>query len=1075
MIIKGKLHAETPIYRGNMRKTLFTRDGDGVKKLVSLAGEVSGTAQSLMDAFIGQSWDGKNVGLLNRLWHRLYGERMPADLIRKVDCNLCKESYPRNHFFDLRMGIKLDEDRWAAEANSNYKMESLLRNSVFDFTMSLNDSALQQGDNAAKIYYLLQEIIGGRFWFGAGKSKGLGRVRLEANLPLAAPETPPVLHKDANYLRINLSFDTQNPVLVGWNWGKLDPMQPSFSSIEARLLIESMKDIPAAIRDRLEMSVGGPILNEADWKRKFSEYLPRIIAIWLKEKSAAEIDVWVLPEDALKKLGKGKHALNKKLLEKLKPLADQPFSSPENAAAALKEAFGKKEHMAKRVIKLVEQRRHAVSGLNRDAWLQIAGSLGLDESLAERLSKCVQDEAALEKVLAPACQEVQTRLFQQVDQQLRLLQSDGWVDAEIHAREERLKIKNMLLEGKITEYQWSDPGMPPDGISSSTWKDFLNEHSRVKYRHMLHAENLRKSITNDKNQIEFLKSYRDQTRQELARPHHIDFRPGGPFNREISQKYGKPYDTIFMRMLSWTPSSQKQGTWEVYIPGSTIKGAFRKRASQLLKTLWGETRKTGALLDRVFGAQNQRGMVFFSDAYLLSPDDSSRNWCSMDGIRMNPQNGQPIETAKRDYLFAYGDQLCFNLQIDLQDIHEKDLTAVSLLFHVIQDFQQGDIPLGGEKTSGFGWVKGNVSGVRWLTAEKNGIHQKLFYKQPLKQTGIWQSLEITGETAGSMLKPLEPMLPDNSTAGQAPPLAKAGFISHRAFGGYCGNLVVEANLLTPMNIKESGEPSYKAILQDSPVYGYDFFSISPPEARNKGADRIYALPGRSIKGMLRHIYTIACDAHTEGADISRLNAAESLFGWVGSGPNQAVMGRVSFDLAAFEDPEPAWFSVPYPYGEWQYTTGNRWHEKPGSQACRLVIDNKWRLFPHAPIAPIVKQVNDFAPDTFQAQYFRAILPGARARFSVRFWNLLKSELERLIWCIALEPGLAHKMGNNRYLGFGSLTLSILPESYLIDWTVRYAGKSQNDWRLPVNVDQWRSSKEIKHYVALKKALNAEHL
>lgn len=59
MIIKGKLYAETPIYRGNARKTLFTRDGDGKNRLVSLAGEVEGTAQSLMDAFIGQSRDRK--------------------------------------------------------------------------------------------------------------------------------------------------------------------------------------------------------------------------------------------------------------------------------------------------------------------------------------------------------------------------------------------------------------------------------------------------------------------------------------------------------------------------------------------------------------------------------------------------------------------------------------------------------------------------------------------------------------------------------------------------------------------------------------------------------------------------------------------------------------------------------------------------------------------------------------------------------------------------------------------------------------------------------------------------------
>ncbi len=84
MNITGKIHAESPIYRGNGRKTMFTRDGDGIQKLVSLPGEIEGTAQSLMDAFIGQSKNGKNIGLLNRLWLRLLNEPMPklSDSIR---------------------------------------------------------------------------------------------------------------------------------------------------------------------------------------------------------------------------------------------------------------------------------------------------------------------------------------------------------------------------------------------------------------------------------------------------------------------------------------------------------------------------------------------------------------------------------------------------------------------------------------------------------------------------------------------------------------------------------------------------------------------------------------------------------------------------------------------------------------------------------------------------------------------------------------------------------------------------------------------------------------------------------
>ena len=73
------------------RKTLFTRDGDGTQRLVSLAGEIQGTAQSLMDAFIGESRNGRNIGLLNQLWQRLYDKPLPKGLITKVDCRLQKE------------------------------------------------------------------------------------------------------------------------------------------------------------------------------------------------------------------------------------------------------------------------------------------------------------------------------------------------------------------------------------------------------------------------------------------------------------------------------------------------------------------------------------------------------------------------------------------------------------------------------------------------------------------------------------------------------------------------------------------------------------------------------------------------------------------------------------------------------------------------------------------------------------------------------------------------------------------------------------------------------------------------
>jgi hypothetical protein len=532
---------------------------------------------------------------------------------------------------------------------------------------------------------------------------------------------------------------------------------------------------------------------------------------------------------------------------------------------------------------------------------------------------------------------------------------------------------------------------------------------------------------------------------------------------------------MFMRMLSWLPSSQEHGVWEIYIPGSTIKGAFRKRASQVLKTLWGDSPKTTERLNRLFGALAQRGLVFFSDAYLMNPTRiPERAWCSMDGVKMDPRTAEPVEEAKADYLYAYGDQLVFHLRLDLQDVDENDLEALSILIHLLQDFQIGDIPLGGQKTNGFGWVNATVAGLKWMTTSADGIGAKLFGKQNLIQEGIWKTLTLDAEAAIKALRAVAPILPEEKKIPQAPPKAEQGFISHRAFGGYCGALVVEAEVLTPISVQESGEPSFQATRDDGPINGWDFFSIAPPEAGNRGADKIYALPSKSIRGMLRHIYAIASASKAPSQSLGRLNPADSLFGWVGSGPNNAIMGRLAFGFGKFIEPQLGWFKVPYPYGAWQFT-GGQWKHVAKGKVRMLHIDDTWRIFPHAPVAPIVESLADFRPDTSQASYMRAILPGGRCRFTIRFWNLEQEELQRLMWCIVLEPGLAHKMGKGRYLGFGSMRLQILPESFLTEWANRYAGKPEANWRLPINVAEWINPNVIAHYPELQQVLNAKHI
>ncbi|PXF57004.1 MAG: hypothetical protein C4B58_11415 [Deltaproteobacteria bacterium] len=1075
MIIRGQLIAEAPIYRGNARKTLFTRDGDGSTRMISLAGEIAGTAESLMDAFIGESRNGRNIGLLNRLWQRLYGKSMPVGLITEVDCRLKQEYYNPDKFFDLRMGIKLDKDRWAAEANANYKMETTFRNCVFDFRLMVNDKMLKSEDNQAGLYYLLKELEEGRFWFGAGKTKGLGRCRLELDASLPKPVKLPGLSPKANHISVNLRLDAENPILIGWNWGKVESDQPSFVDTNGKLFLQGMSQIPGVIRGRLEIAIGGNVSDVDKWKAKLARSLPRAITGWITQRSSRTEAAWTFPKAAVAKLSKGKHAISKKVLSRIEPLIDRKFPSREAAEDSFYDTLGKNAKKSRRILDILEHEQKVVHELDRDAWQEMAGKLGIVQDIADDLAAAMDDQSKFEKLIIKACEEdVLPGLYNQVDQQQKLLQSDVWVDEEITTRLQHIQIKNMLMNGEITERQWDDPGAVPKGVTDGIWREFLQSHNRVRYRHMVNSRNLRKSIVNDENCIAVLKAYRDHTRVELSRPENTDFRAGGPSNREISQAYGKPYDKVFMKMFTWSPSVQEKGKWEVYIPGSTIKGAFRRRASQVLTTLWGEGRETGDVLDWLFGRQRQPGRIQFSDAYLADPDDPQKVWCSMDGVRMDPATGRPIEQAKTDFLFAYGKDLSFRTRLDIDDVSEKDMPALNVFAHLLNDFQMGDIPLGGEKTSGFGWTQARLEKLTWLAPKADKMTEKLFGNVQLEKDGIWRRAEIEGPDAASIWTSFAGISKKDMDDFQEPRIASRGFISHSSFGGYSGKLMIEGTVLTPVHVRESGEPFYTAVLNGEPVNGWDFFSISPPSRDVRGDDNSYALPSKTLKGMIRHIYSIASESSSPSTDISKMNPADSLFGWVGAGQNQALMGRLVFDFGVFENIKTAWFKVPYPYGHWQWT-GKEWKNVPGNQARFNIIAGLWRLFPNVPLAPSIERLDDLVPDDVQANYIRAILPGGKFHTSIRFWNLKKEELQRLIWCLEMENGMAHKVGKTRYLGFGSLTMRVLPESYLIDWNARYAGDKNGKWRKPLSADQWLNSKVIAHHSELLKALNAKSL
>ena len=1072
MLLKGKLIAESPIYRGNARKTLFTRDGDGTQRLVSLSGEISGTAQALMDAFVGKSRNGKNIGLINALWLRLYNSPMPDTLIRRVECKLTKESYSDNNFFDLRMGIRLDEDRSAAEANANYKMETVFKNSIFDFSMDINDSLIRKGDLLGQLYYVIEEIKCGRFWFGAGKTKGLGRCLLQLDKDIPKPLKQPDITTQANHLTIGINIDASNPILVGWNWGKLDPNVPAFAAIEGRILLEGLRNLPSPITKRLNLSIGGPISSPDDWKTKFKQFLPKAILALMTNQAGQEKTVWMFPSAGMSKLSKGKYPLQKKLLNKVKTLADRKFESKEAAIQSFENTMGKEAKKAKRALDILEETTSGGQSLDKDTWNDIATPLGFDDSAFEEVSSLLTDEAALLKKIEKLLTKSYPQIMQQIDRQIKLIQSDAWIDMEISIREEHIMIKQMVGDGKISEWDWREPNNPPKGIKSATWKEFMSAHMRVQYKHMKNRTNLTKSIQNDMNVISFLKDYRNRTRQELSQESLTDFRAGGPAGKIISKQYGKPYDTVFMRMLTWKQSDNKDG-WEIYIPGSTIKGAFRKRASQILKTLWGEkSPKTRYVLERVFGEQGKRGLLLFSDAYLKDPESAEQTFSSMDGVRMDPSTGKPIEEAKCDYLFAYGKQLMFDMRIDIMDIVEKDEEVLTVLTHILRDFQEGEIPLGGEKTSGFGWVNANVCNLQWQTAKPSKLVDKwlnLLLPDKLESDGPWQRAIVNQDKLAEAMTPVVPLKADIKAT--TPPLSRDGYISHRSFGGHCGMLILEAKTLTPLTIKESGEPSFTSEIKGDTVYGWDFFSMSPPNKDARNDNKKYAIPAKTLKGMIRHIYTIASDSSVMSPNIQSLNDADSLFGWVGHGPNQALMGRLTVDFGYFDNPSLAWFKVPYPYGKWVFSN-QEWKETASKDNIKPFKVKNWRIFTHASVAPCVEQADDFAPDTFQASYNKGILPGNTCKFTIRFWNLEEEELKRLLWSIVLEDGLAHKCGKNRYLGLGALSIKLLPESYLISWEDRYVN---DKWKQPIDLSKWTDTKFLKNYNALKDALDAKCL
>jgi hypothetical protein len=440
------------------------------------------------------------------------------------------------------------------------------------------------------------------------------------------------------------------------------------------------------------------------------------------------------------------------------------------------------------------------------------------------------------------------------------------------------------------------------------------------------------------------------------------------------------------------------------------------RAEKIIRTLINQQLNNGGLIEDgliadLFGKQNSAGKVIFGDAYL----NQKENPCSVDAIKIDPRTGEPIKQAKMDFLYQYGKDLSFLTRFFLNDI--RDDAAMGLFFHLLQDMENGQIPLGGQKTSGMGWVKGDIASITIRTGRNGHVLQQIqnFGKQsPDKDWLINQGSfgQLKGTTLyKKSLKSFEQRLPRaHKEVGPDFNFAHARkLISHAAFSGYSGNLSCKLELLTPTHIKESGQPTIDI---HGAAQGWDFFHMGPPDNQSKHDTREYTIPSKTLKGMVRNIFQLLSDKER----------TEALFGFVDN--NSGYMGRVNFSFAPIQSGEMNWYGIPHHYSDLL----DKFHPKSANGKRNFDQYKNIRIFKHRFIKdPRIKR---YPPDQLPMENDSTVTPskcaekGSVFTFDVSFNNLTHDELQTLVSVMILEGNMAHKIGKGKFLGFGSCKISI---------------------------------------------------
>ena len=402
----------------------------------------------------------------------------------------------------------------------------------------------------------------------------------------------------------------------------------------------------------------------------------------------------------------------------------------------------------------------------------------------------------------------------------------------------------------------------------------------------------------------------------------------------------------------------------------------------------------------------------------------------------------------------------------LKDLKLDNLGQFAFLMYLLRDFEHGTIPFGGKKSLNFGHIKGRIDRMEFLCSSGSELENKL-QEWEAHNTGTqqaWQSYELQGTKIWknkSFTQDLQSHFSEmmgKIEVPEKPFKTRSGYISHRQYSEYCGSLVCELEALTPLHIKESGEPSF----QDDEHYGYDFFSISPPKNEKKKPmnQREYAIPPSTLKGSIRSIYNLISQIQCSGCkSIDQLCDTCRLFGWVGHGnkTENALMGRLRFSFARpMEDLKFKWYGAAFGY-----------------KGKKSKVVSGTRLFPHThePNEAVSHHGNEETPNNLQKNITlnRFAEPGSRFLFQVDFTNLEMEELMKLGWSLEMDEDMAHRMGRSKALGFGSCKIKI-KEASIVDWEERFSSFDElGEWLVNIDFGKIKRS-SLANYAELKEAL-----